>query len=866
MSPDWGWTRKINIIVLLEVSMANVSIGGNVTDSVLVCGNDNFVVKIGDINGGIVNIIKPSDKPKYSARPMPVAIKPRAFSALLDRENEFELIKKASQYANPVSVWGKDGVGKTTFVRYLTHTLDAGNFTSGLVYINAANLGYEDLLQALFDAFFESDISYKPATSGIIHALQNIKALIFLDDLKIGRDESASILDAAPNSLFILSSTERSLWGEGVVIPLRGLPESESLKLFEKELSRPLNEREKTTVIKICAALQGHPLQILQTAALVRDGGTPVENVLSGIVNEKAEDKSMAYMSMANLNESEKQTLAFLAAAGGNIVSLEHIKKIFKGGSGQNDIQRLVALGLVQAHSPRFSITNSLAASISATWDLSSWQDVLLIYAINWLSQQPASALVEESSGLLIHTLKTAGERQKWREVIQLGRALEKFMIFYKRWQTWADILNLILTAAKALNDRHIQAWALHQLGSRALYLGYAGDAGTFLSQALNIRQALGDKAGAAVTQHNINTLNGIVAPIKGNTSGCKKYLTYGCGGATIITILAVIGLIILSFSLPVEPPYYPPTEPPVVIRPTDASPSPISTFTVTSAPTLTPEFTGTPIPTHTPTMTLKPRLTPTQSITPTPTVFDPRPDDSDFHDASGAPMRAVPANGEFLMGSLGTSDGPNPSMPAHHVELDAFYIDKYEVTNHLYKACVDAGGCSLPMNYENMRKNDNNLPVIYVTWFQARSYCEWRGAQLPTEAQWEKSARGADGRLYPWGNDPINCSLANYGSCTQSTTEVGSYASTSPYGLYDMTGNVWEWVADWYSDTYYSESPFRNPLGPDFGSDSDGKRVLRGGSYVDDETYQTVTFRNLEFPGNTNWNIGFRCARSSAP
>ena len=390
----------------------------------MVFGNDNYVVKIGDVNGGVVNIIKPSDKPKYSARSTPVAIKPRAFPSLLDRENEFETIKKASQLSTPVSVWGQAGVGKTSFIRHLTHTLDAGNFTSGMVYLNASGLGYEDLLQALFDSFFDSDSSYKPTTAEITHALQNIKALIFLDDLKIGRDEATSILNAVPSSLFVLSSTERSLWGEGEVIPLRGLPESESLKLFEKELSRLLNDQEKPTVIKICSILQGHPLQILQAASLARDSGKPVENLLNEIINEKTENKSMAYMSMAKLSDSEKQILALLAAAGGNIVTLEHIKGIFKGGSGQNDIQRLVTLGLVQAHSPRFSITDALVSSISATWDLTSWQDILLNYAINWLSQQPASVLVEESSGLLIHTIKNSGERKKWREVIQLGRAL----------------------------------------------------------------------------------------------------------------------------------------------------------------------------------------------------------------------------------------------------------------------------------------------------------------------------------------------------------------------------------------------------------------------------------------------------------
>ncbi|MBK8821938.1 MAG: hypothetical protein IPN58_04805 [Anaerolineales bacterium] len=564
--------------------MANVSIGGNVTDSVMVFGNDNYVVKIGDVNGGIVNIIKPSDKPKYSARTAPVTIKPRDFPSLIDREYEFEAIKKATQFSSPVSIWGQDGIGKTSFIRHLTHTLDTSNFTSGTIYLNASGLGYEDLLQALFDSFFDSGASYKPSTTEILRELQSIKALIFLDDLQIGRDEAASILNAAPNSLFIFSSIERSLWGEGEIVPLRGLPESEAFKLFEKELSRALNEQEKAAAAAICSVLQGNPLQILQAASLARDSGKPIEHLLNEVKNEREENRSMVYMGMANLSDSEKQILALLAAAGGNIVPLQHVTGILKSGKEQENLQKLIKLGLVQSHSPRYSINDALVSSITSAWEITSWQDVLLNYAINWLGQQPASALVEESSGLLIHTIKNAGERKKWREVIQLGRALEKFMILYKRWQTWSDILNLILTAAKALNDSQVQAWALHQLGSRALYLGYTSEAKTLLSQALNIRQVIGDKAGQALTQHNINTLNGIIAPLKGDASGCKKYVSWGCGTAVVMTAALTLAWLVFTFIIPQN------------ITPTKI-PTPSRTPSPTITPTSTPSPTNTPVP-----------------------------------------------------------------------------------------------------------------------------------------------------------------------------------------------------------------------------------------------------------------------------
>ena len=236
----------------------------------------------------------------------------------------------------------------------------------------------------------------------------------------------------------------------------------------------------------------------------------------------------------------------------------------------------------------------------------------------------------------------------------------------------------------------------------------------------------------------------------------------------------------------------------------------------------------------------------------------------SEITGKDGTPMTLVPA-GEFDMGSH-EQEGDDDERPRHRVSLDAFYVDKYQVTNERYAKFLKKTGRSQPRDWSKVKlPADGDLPVVGVNWQDAAAYCRWAGKRLLTEAEWEKAARGTDGRKYPWGDDEPTSRRANYGKSENDNEAhllpVGSLEDgKSPYDAYDMAGNVFEWVADWYDEHYYQQSPARAPKGPPQGT----AKVARGGAW-DRHVFNVRSANRSAFsPVNRFKDVGMRCGKDA--
>lgn len=318
-------------------------------------------------------------------------------------------------------------------------------------------------------------------------------------------------------------------------------------------------------------------------------------------------------------------------------------------------------------------------------------------------------------------------------------------------------------------------------------------------------------------------------------------------GGGVVLLLVLIFGINSLFRGSTLEPTSTPTINALALVEvPTETKIPPTETLEPTPPEILVEEII---LPTETP---LPDSPTPTEIPSPTPYP-------AQVTDAQGVEMVLIPA-GEIIMGS---NTHEANAYPAHPVETGAYYIDKYEVTNSSFSKCVKEGACDPPRSLSSKTRSnyyeDSDYafyPVIWVSWNDAETYCEWRGGRLPSEAEWEKAARGDDGRTYPWGDEMgTECVEANYWKFTGcgDTRAIGTTLGESPYGAFEMAGNVWEWVQD-------ELILYPGGRSGSISSSEVGNKVLRGGSWLDSDAKIKTTFRFSAPDDSDDNDIGFRC------
>ncbi len=521
-------------------SPVQVEVGGDFSGQLIVGNNNNqsfYSYSYNVEHGGVLNVAAP---PQITARPTPINLRPQPFNGLLDRKDILPRLVQALQSAQPIELYAEAGFGKTALLRHLMYDAQATTrFSDGVVFTPAHRLLPADLLQALHDAFYQSNVPYKPSYTQIQHALQNKQALVVLDDLELDKADLDSLLTVVPHGTFVLTSTERRYWGEGLAIDLPGLPLEDGLKLIEQELGRALTAAEASVARTLWQSLKGHPLQLRRVAAHVKQTKQPLTafilpKAVSGHTGfSPIPGETVFHTIVGTLPKKHHLVLALLGALGGLALTPDQALAISQVANADVILNELQTLHLVSMDPHGYHLCPDLVAVCQQTWPIEPW----LSGAVEYFTS--GHAAVDASTDVLHYLADWSAQTGNWYDCLELSHSLDGALSLQGRWGQWQQVLEQSLQAAQQTGNQAAEAWSLHQLGTQALAEGNTAQAETALTQALRLRKVLGDQAGAAITRHNLSLLvPPLVAPETSPTVG-----GVGSGGiSTKTAVLAAVG------------------------------------------------------------------------------------------------------------------------------------------------------------------------------------------------------------------------------------------------------------------------------------------------------------------------------------
>jgi hypothetical protein len=512
-----------------------------------------FDVNVGDVHGGqvvigdhntiqtpegtAVTVLQVGERPTPRLRPLPVRRLPRA-SELIGREDELALIAVSTAQA-PVQLYGPDGSGKTSVLKL--GATQAAPPAEGTVFEAARHRSLDEIQAGLYAAFWECDVPFVPAPSEFEGYLADREALLVLDDCGLDREDLAILLDRLPRCTLVLAATTRTLWSQGTALSLPDLDPSAAVGLLERELGRTLDAAERDAAEAVVARVGGNPQELVETAALIEDDGSSLLELASDL------DLLGRRSDPARLTGSQGRVLGVLAALDRAALGTEHVAAVAGAGDASMELRDLERRGWVKSGSPRYRSIRSVPPDIGASRE--EVAGTLLPHLTRWAERSAPTAVAEEAEGIE-GTLALGAERGHWTEVLALSLAAERGLFVSVAWSSCRRVLEAGLRATDAVADQSARAYLLHQLGSRSMCLGDRAGAEAQLTEALDIRERLGEKLGAELTRHNLEQLRG-----GGGSHGDGD--GHGGGGGPglprvpiALGILAVIAIVVVAIAL----------------------------------------------------------------------------------------------------------------------------------------------------------------------------------------------------------------------------------------------------------------------------------------------------------------------------
>ena len=503
-------------------------ISGDVSGQIAVGNN---IVQYHVEHGGVVNVAAPEQRPEPRPRPLPLPahLRGRRPRSLVGRERELGAARAALEEGLPLQFHGPPGVGKTSLLKTLAHL--PSDPPDGVLYHMAHGEDVEDILQFLYETFYDSPVKFKATEAELRHGLGGAQVRIIVDDLGVARDDLETLLDFLPAATFAVASPSRSLWGDGKSVGLGGLGPEAGLALLERELGRPLEGDEREAGLALVAALEGKALRILEAAAHLTESGQSVRSLADELTAARAD---VAQKLVDSLTPDQRAVLEVLTALGGATLPAPELAEITGVANAGEVVEALIAKSLVQAHSPRYSVTDGPAVARFVRAD--AWDGRLVDFFSGWAERNRRTPeKVLDNSAAVLAVLDRTARTQSSADLLRLSRAVEEPFGLTGRWGAWKRTLDHELTAARRTGNRASEGWALHQLGTRALCLGQEHEARSRLTGALRIRESLGDVKGAAVTRHNLALLPG------GGVVTKPAAVAATAGGLSLLAVLAIV-------------------------------------------------------------------------------------------------------------------------------------------------------------------------------------------------------------------------------------------------------------------------------------------------------------------------------------